>query len=310
MNRAFAYAAALISFAPFMPGRLHAAEQCGSTPFSCNFLYSSGTFTTIEVPGASQTYVTSINDSGSYAGGFSLASGIEEGFVYSSGTYSTISVPGASSTIVEGINNDGQLVGEYTDSLGEHGFIDTNGTFTTINGPDALATIAVGINDLGQVIGHYVVGSDNISFVYMNGIFSYPDLPAGAVVTGINDADEIIGGLGNHGFIYDGVSTSLVQVPGAVETGPSGINNLGDIVGLTADNGDKAFVLNAGYYSTFLVPGSYQTAANDINDAGQIVGSYTPLIPEPEGLSYLVLALGLLAAKDHLRRDARARAIR
>jgi probable HAF family extracellular repeat protein len=98
------------------------------------FLYSGGSFTTIDVPGAVQTIANGINDSGQIVGSFSDAAG--HGFLDSGGTFTTIDAPGALSTDARGINDSGQIVGAGSYSF-EHGsrfigFLDSGGTFTAI----------------------------------------------------------------------------------------------------------------------------------------------------------------------------------
>ena len=76
------------------------------------FVYSGGTYTTIDVPGSTSAYVTGINASGVVAGDYTSGS-TEFGFVDSGGTYTTIDVAGSTDTYVEGINNSGQVTGYY-----------------------------------------------------------------------------------------------------------------------------------------------------------------------------------------------------
>src|SRR5437763_11672482 len=86
------------------------------------FLYSNGTYTTLDDPSASAT-----------GGTFAL-----------------------------GINDLGQIVGVYGDASGGHGFLYSNGNYTTLNDPFATTnTTAVGINDAGQIVGFYRDASGN-----------------------------------------------------------------------------------------------------------------------------------------------------
>ena len=123
------------------------------------FLYSGGSFTTIEFSfGASTTQASGINDSGQIAG--SYLTGARHAFLYSGGSFTTIDFPGASATNGGGINNPGQIVGNYADSGGTtHGFLLSGATFTTIDVPGANLTFAEGINDAGQIVGEYSTDS-------------------------------------------------------------------------------------------------------------------------------------------------------
>jgi probable HAF family extracellular repeat protein len=65
-----------------------------------------------------------------------------------------------------------------------------------------------------------------------------------------------------------------LRVPGSSSTGPTGVNNLGDIVGSFSSNGVGAgFLYSAGTFETIACPGASSTTANAINDSGVIVGS-------------------------------------
>jgi probable HAF family extracellular repeat protein len=143
------------------------------------FLDTGGSFTTINAPGAIDTYAYGINDSGQIVGSFVDALG-SHGFVdtggsfttlprvatginnsgqivgsfglYTGGSFTAINVPGASSTSASGINNSGQIVGSFNFPMGQ-GFLDMGGSFTTIDVPGFCCTFAQGINDDGQIVG-------------------------------------------------------------------------------------------------------------------------------------------------------------
>jgi uncharacterized membrane protein len=48
---------------------------------------------------------------------------------------------------------------------------------------------------------------------------------------GINDSGEIVGLSGPHGFLKDGATFTFIDVPGATHTQALGINTAGEIVG-------------------------------------------------------------------------------
>jgi YVTN family beta-propeller protein len=66
------------------------------------------------------------------------------------------------------------------------------------------------------------------------------------------------------------------DVPGATQTIPQTINNLGQIVGCYVDDGgvQHGFELNAGVYSTIDYPNATATCLDSINDNGEIGGGY------------------------------------
>jgi probable HAF family extracellular repeat protein len=71
-------------------------------------------------------------------------------------------------------------------------------------------------------------------------------------------------------------SFTTIDVPGALYTYPTGINDSGQIVGFYRDASSTlhGFLLDNGSYTTLDVPGAYLTEAYGINDSGQIVGYY------------------------------------
>ena len=74
-------------------------------------LVPSYSFTTINVPGATNTQANGINNRGEIVGSFTDATGTH-GFIYSAGTFTTINVPGATGgTEAYGINDNGHVVG-------------------------------------------------------------------------------------------------------------------------------------------------------------------------------------------------------
>jgi probable HAF family extracellular repeat protein len=74
------------------------------------FSYSSGAFTTLSIPGATDVMAFGVNDLGQIVGTY-IAGGIDHGFLYSGGSYVTLDDPGALNTFAHGINNSGQIVG-------------------------------------------------------------------------------------------------------------------------------------------------------------------------------------------------------
>jgi len=134
------------------------------------FVYSDGTFTSLDLPGANPvfTYPHGINDSGQIVGSYNQI----HGFLYTNGVTTNIDFPGSGDTDALGINNAGQIVGIYYDpSLGmPAGFLYSHGIFKTITIPGASYAIAFAINDIGQVVGDYIdaVGSGH-AFLYQNG---------------------------------------------------------------------------------------------------------------------------------------------
>ena len=104
---------ALLITLGFLLGGRHGAQAAASF-----------TFTTIDVPGASETLPIGINSRGQIVGTYRDSTGVH-GFLYDGGVFTPIDVPGASATLAFGITPSGQIVGFYSDSTGQHGFLAT-----------------------------------------------------------------------------------------------------------------------------------------------------------------------------------------
>ena len=179
-----------------------------------SFFLSGGTFTEYDVPGAVQTNLLSINDAGSFTGGFDPdGSGIFQGFVSVGGTITSFSVPGALLTLAYEINNSNELVvGYYIDSSGiVHGYYrDATGTLHfPIDPSGSTATVLFGLNDKNWVVGRYADSSGathGLFFVPPNqfSTFDYPGSTSTSL-NGINDKGVICGryvdASGTHGFL-------------------------------------------------------------------------------------------------------------
>ena len=230
----------------------YASNKVGDSGDS--FLYSGGTYTTLDDPLGGNSFTTGIN------------------------------------TFAQGLNNAGQIVGNYKNLTGNHGFLYSGGTYTTLDDPLAVAdTTAQGIDDAGQIVGNYRGQTASHGFLYSGGTYTTLDDPLGTTVaaTGINNSGQIVGSYfdrtGNHGFFYSsGTYTTLNDPLGINGTWATGINNLSQIVGYyeDANMGVHGFLYSGGSYITLDDPletstsNSNGTFAFGINDAGQIVGQY------------------------------------
>jgi uncharacterized membrane protein len=130
------------------------------------FLLSRGTFTEIDVPGATCTQAVGISTAGDIVGFFHDASDAIHGFLLSGGIFTTIDVPpGTIQTLAFGIDPSSTfIVGLYAPTNGdvyagtmEHGFLLSGGTFTTIDFPvtGVRITQALGVSHQGDIVGDY-----------------------------------------------------------------------------------------------------------------------------------------------------------
>jgi probable HAF family extracellular repeat protein len=96
-------------------------------------------------------------------------------------------------------------------------------------------------------------------------------------LTGINNAGAIVGVANSGGFLLQNGKFTSISIPGA-ETGASGINSSGQIVGSYGANdgtsNPQGYLYSGGTFTTINVPGALLTELMGINDSGTIVGSY------------------------------------
>jgi probable HAF family extracellular repeat protein len=158
-------------------------------------------FHTIDVPGASLTLASGINNPGQIVGSYLDAGGVEHGFLRSGGSFTTIDAPGAVFNQAVGINDAGQIVGNDVDAGGvQHGYLRSGGGFRTVDAPGAVLTLADGINNAGQIVGWYEdTGSSFHGYLLSGGRFSTLDFPGAALTRAfdINNAGQIVGAYNN-----------------------------------------------------------------------------------------------------------------
>ena len=280
------------------------------------FLYSGGTYTPLNAPGATMgTLAFDINNLGQIVGYYTDSNSTEHGFLFSSSTftYNTLNDPLATGgTEAHGINNSGQVVGQYSNSSGDHGFLYTSSgsSYFTLNDPlGTNGTYANDINDAGQIVGYYTDSSGNQhGFLYNAGAYTTLDGPSGAglaIALGINDLGQVVGyyvdssgSLAAHGFLYSGGIYTTFELNGLFPIfGMMRINDAGQIVSgyqdsNSADHGFLATPPTATTYtfstlSTLNAPsGATDIIAYGINDGGQIVGGYTDSSGADQGFLY------------------------
>ncbi|MFZ3210716.1 MAG: hypothetical protein WA188_04315 [Terriglobales bacterium] len=182
--------------------------------FVHGFLFSKkGVLTTLDFPGASDTYAFGINDLGRVVGYWDQldASGnllVFHGFIWEDGSFREVSFPGSAGSSILGNNDPGDFVGLWYSSTSpdEHGYVFSQGRFTSFDVPVAGSTFtqANDINAPGEIIGVYLdAGGMEHGFLKVGAKFTSIDYP-GAYLTAawsINSAGLIVG---NH---YDSASS-------------------------------------------------------------------------------------------------------
>ena len=244
-------------------------------------------FERLDVPGATQTESTSINNNGQVTGIYTgiYTDGRILGFIYSNGAFTTLDMPGTTGINPTSINDSGQVVGYYSDNVGGHGFVYSNGTFATLEPSGTNYTYAASINASGQVAGYYFDSADSRyrGFVYSNGTFTTLDAPGSTNTfpSSINDSGQVTGNYRDsagrrYGFIY---SNGTFMAFGVLGVEPTSINNSGQVTGeypivdiiLRRYDG---FIYSNGTFTILYPPDSSNTWATSINDSGQVTGSY------------------------------------
>ena len=197
-----------------------------------SFFLSGSTFTEYDVPGTVQTNLLSINDAGSFTGGFDPdGGGVFQGFVSVGGTLTSFAVPAALSTFAYETNNSNQLtVGYFIDGSGIlHGYDrDANGVLNfPIDPSGSVATVLFGLNNKNLVVGRYADSSG-----VTHGLFFLPpstfitfDFPGSTFTSlnGINDKGLICGryvdasGIA-HGFLARATGTPSGNQAGTLVT--------------------------------------------------------------------------------------------
>ncbi|MCX7383137.1 MAG: hypothetical protein NT133_17385 [Alphaproteobacteria bacterium] len=167
------------------------------------FLLTGNVFTSLDVPGATDTYAMSINSSGDIVGYFRDAGGQNHGFLRTSSGLINLDVPGATNTTIVDINDDGQITGQYQDISGSlRGFRYASGAYYSIDGIGSVNyTEPESIGSDGQIVGYYF---DAIGY--------------------------------RHGFVNTLGATTTLDVPGASETILTDISPSGVISGHYAGN--------------------------------------------------------------------------
>jgi hypothetical protein len=243
------------------------------------------------VSGALSTTVNSINDFGDTVGNYFDAQGDLHGFVRHAGVMKTVDVPGALGTDWRSVTDFGVIIGGFGDVATDdvHGIkLTPDGKMTEFDFPGATDTFPGQNNNRGEIVGYYDLGDfTGTGFLLRGGKYTVLNDPPDAepmqnYPLGINDFGVIVGqfldpDFNSHGFILrDGVYTT-VDVPEAVFTYVSQLNDLGQAVGvyISADDSVVGFVLETreNLFSSVLCPGGLHTETNAINNRGQLAGT-------------------------------------
>jgi len=230
-------------------------------------------FTTIDVPyaGAFQTSPIGIGENGEIVG-YYLTFGLRShGFLLRRGQFSTYDFTSANCcSDFHAVNNHGQVVGFG----GNAGFLFSGGGFSSISFPGSTLTNPEGINNSGTIVGRTIVSNTVTGFILNKDGFSL--IANSTAASGINDAGQIVGISGTHGFLLSQAGFSLIDYPGALGTYLQGINNKTQIAGwyVATPTLLHGFILDDQGFHVIDFPGASSTQIFGINDKGEIVGTY------------------------------------
>ncbi len=242
-----------------------------------------GSFQSENFPGAAQTQVTGLNNSGVTVGFWSSMNNASlvndnSGFWARGGQFHNANFPAgaAASPPVDqllGVNDSGVAVGFWTDANGDnHGYTVniSTGTFSAVTDPNApgASLTAAAINSGGDIAGFYTNPANGNTDGFLMAGHTFIDLSVpGASSTmafGVNGDDEVVGtytaGSGasaaTHGFTWTlgGGFQSIDDPHGLGTTTVNGVNDAGDLVGFYVDGAGNTDGMLAAPQATVQVP--------------------------------------------------------
>ncbi len=241
---------------------------------------------------ALETDTYGVNNSGTIAGDYVDANGVQHAMIHGSPTtpvdYKKCqSIAGTGGVSFYGLNKTCTAVGWCTNTNGvDIGFSWSKGKFTDINFPKASGTQVTGINDKGDVVGLYFDSNGaSHGFSKIGSKYTTIDVKGetNTVAWGITNKGQITVYATNSAgdfdsFLVTGKTFKKINNPnaqGGLGTIVHTPSNTGDIDGTYYDStgAEKGWLLHAGKYYDVVDPGG-TTRADGLNDKGVIVGRY------------------------------------
>jgi probable HAF family extracellular repeat protein len=208
-------------------------------------------------------------------------------------------LPGDSDALAFGVNDSGQVVGDsrQTGRPG-HAFLwdATNGMQDLGTLPGDRFSFGNGINDSGQVVGSAEPIAVGLGHAFLwdavNGMQDLGTLPGGrnSIANAINNNGQVVGWSSiadgsTHAFLWDASNgmQDLGTLPGGDGSSfAHGINDSGQVVGISGSSNGRAFLWDAvnGMQDLGTLPGGRSANANGINSTGQVVGESERFDPD------------------------------
>jgi len=242
-----------------------------------------------DYPGATQTYVSAINNDGTVIGFYADAAGGHGYLRLKGGGMQSFDAPGSPDIYPDSINTGGVIAGNYGDTR-QDGFVRTpGGLFTTFTVPGTFPSSSgnpIVINASGVIAGPYFDTVTAHGFVrFPNGAVDIIDYPGSTYtyVTGMNLAGTVTGiyndaNFVSHGFVAGSGRWFSFDVPGnnfGFFPPVLSINDSGEVAGTYFQGANHGFLWRAGgTLRTFDVSGAAGTQSAGINASGVVAGSY------------------------------------
>lgn len=277
------------------------------------FLYDGSSYTSIDYPGAVQTFGNAISGS-NVVGYYQNSDGTYHGFLYDGSSYTSIDYPAASNTFGNAVSGS-NVLGDYRDSAGiNHGFLYDGSSYSSIDYPGASGTSGVAIsgsNIIGQYStdsnsfdhGFYYDGSSYTSIEYPGAVSTVLGAVSGSSIAGnYRDSDGV-----NHLFRFDGSSYATIESPrmddNTLEFYPRGIAG-NTIVGFFTNwnsdylrNDSHGFISNGEAVFVIDVAGARDTYIEGI-DGNHLIGYSQDNAGNPSG--FIIESAGLTQQNPNL----------
>jgi len=240
-----------------------------------------GSITTLDPPGATNSYAIAFNRAGQIVGSYVDSSSVYHGYLWSQAEGFTTFDVGTGDTSPADMSAAGDIAG---DNFPQAFLRKADGTVTLFS--LGISTFALGINSADQIIGQYTdtAGKEHAYLRNADGTVVTFDLGTGGTFPAdINSAGLIAGVFysgkqGGHGFVRNPDGTVVTFGRNDVEvTLANAINTSGTVVGWYTDlQGQSHGLLRTakGKITIIDVPGATFTELLDISNVGTIVGQY------------------------------------